>query len=178
MQKIEETLRKSVLIGVFVTLAVILTAGCTARGTMTTSTPNLTQPRQAVQPDQFISVVKDGVEIACPKDWYTYSTDPNLFYGVYRLDTIRIVIGIVLALSQSYYDGLVTQGTVQRIAIGGYPAYRNDYTYTLSGRKVTNICVTAVSGNRACHFMFLCDTEALDDYQPVFNYVLNSLKFL
>ncbi len=162
---------------VFVTVLIILPA-CVPDGTMTTSPADSTQRSLPVQPDQFDTVVKDGVEIACPKDWYTYSTDPGLFYGVCRLDTIRIVIGTLPALSQSYYDGLVTQGTVNRITTGAYPAYRNDYTYTLNGRQVTSICVTAVSGDKACHFMFLCDTAALEDYQPVFDYVLNSLKFL
>lgn len=162
---------------VFVTILIIL-AGCAADGTMTTSPINSTQGPLPVQPDQFNTVVKDGVEIACPKDWSSYSSDPGLFYGVCRLDTIRIVIGILPALSQSYYDGLVAQGTVNRITTGVYPAYRNDYTYNLNGLQMTSICVTAVSGDKACHFMFLCDTAAIEDYQPVFDYVLNSLKFL
>ncbi len=176
MEKIRESFRKTALITVFFTILIILPA-CAPDGAMKTLPVDSTRP-SPVQADQFNTIVKGGVEIACPKDWSTYSTDPCLFYGVCRLNTIRIVTAILPALSQSYYDGLVAQGTVNLITTGAYPAYRNDYTYNLNGLPVTSICVTAISGGEACHFMFLCDTAALADYQPVFDYVLGSLKFL
>jgi hypothetical protein len=160
------------------TILILILAGCNADVTPTAPVINIPQSPLAAQPAQFYAVTKDGVKIACPKHWQTYSSDPSLIYGVSRADTIRIVVGVLPAVSQSYYDSLVTQGAVFRTTIAGYPAYRNDYTYTWSGHQVTNICVSVVQGDKACHFMFLCDTSQMAAYQPIFDYVLNSLKFL
>jgi hypothetical protein len=177
MERLKDIPIKKLLTVILTTLLIIL-AGCATDVTPAAQILNTPPPPLIAQPDQFYAVTKDGVEIACPKHWQTYSSDPSLIYGVSRADTIRIVIGILPAASLSYYDGLVTQGAVYRTTIAGCPAYRNDYTYFWSGHQITNICVSVIQANKACHFMFLCDTSEMAAYQPIFEYVLNSLKFL
>ncbi len=177
MRRARRLSARLILAPVLIILAVIV-SGCGAEITPATSSVDMALPPLAAQPGQFYSVVKDGVEVACPKYWQTYSSDPSLVYGVSRADTIRIVIGVLPAIDQSYYDGLVAQELVRLVTIAGYRAYRNDYTYSWNGHQVTSICVSAIQNEMACHFMFLCDTSALTVYQPIFEFVMNSLKFL
>lgn len=177
MKKIKELSLKPILAMVLTSVMVIV-SGCTAAVAPATSTRNLTPSPLTAQSDQFNIVTKDGVAIACPKHWQTYSNDPGLVYGVSRAETIRIVIGVLPAADQGYYDSLVAQGTVHSIIVAGYPAYRSDYVYSWNGHQLTNWCITAVNGDKACHFMILCDTSMIVTYAPIFEYVLNSLKFL
>ncbi len=132
-----------------------------------------------VQSSEFAIVSKDGIEIACPTAWsLDPGTDPRLVFQVSRLDTIRLTVGVLDALPQSYYDGLVAGGTVTRTTIAGQTAYENDLTYPWGGRELTSRCITIVKGSKACHIMFLCDTSALADYLPVAEYVANSVTFI
>ena len=181
MERIKEFSLKPRLVLILITIVFIL-SGCGTNGTSATFTLNPTQPPLTVQPDQFNTVSKDGVEIACPKHWQTYSTDPSLVYGVYRTETIRIVIGVLPAADQSLYDDLVKQGTeyatVYRTTVADYVAYRIDSTYSWNGHQLTNWCITALNEGKACHFMILCDTSMMAAYAPIFEYVLSSLKFI
>ncbi len=161
----------------FLIAATIMLTGCVSASNPIT-TLGFNQVPQATQPDQFYLITRDGVEIACPKNWQTYSSDSSLLYGVCRGETIRIITGVLPAASPDFYDDMAAQGTVFRTIISGNVAYRNDYAYTWDGHELTNICVTMIKGDKACHFMFLCDTSILSTYQPIFDYVLNSLKFL
>lgn len=128
------------------------------------------------QSEQFDVVDKDGVKIACPRNWLSQS-DPNLVYGVSLTDYIRIVVAVLDAQPQTYYEGLVSQGTVIRTLVAGYTAYRNDYTYPYGDYQLISECITVVNDNKACHIMILCDASVLSSFQPVFDYVMNSLKW-
>jgi hypothetical protein len=128
---------------------------------------------------QFGLVSKDGIEIACPRYWHSDSdTDPDLVYCVSRSDYIRLTVAVLPALQHSYYEGLVTQGTVTEIALHGFPVYINEYKYPYDNHQMITKCITAVEGNNACHIMILCDVSLLGVFEPTFEYVLNSLSFL
>ena len=150
-------------------------AGCAPASTPV-QTPATVQPL-SVSRDQFRVVEKDGVAIACPRDWHE-DPDPNLVYGVSRSDTVRIIVAVLDALPASYYEGLAARGTVTRTTIAGCPAYRNDYTYPFGNYELTTRCITVVDGGKACHIMVLCDVAVMGAFAPTFQYVLDSLKFL
>ncbi len=125
---------------------------------------------------QFHTVVKDGVEVLCPDGWNP-THDDSLVYMVSLLQTIRITVGVTVAMPMSYYDHLVINGNVIRTLVAGYPTYKNNYTYPYGNSQLTTECVTIVNGNKACHFMFLCDTSLLNVYEPVFNHILDNVRF-
>ncbi len=166
-------LQKLLLVILFIAALPVLIA-CTHKN-QTSLNP---QPAATVQQTQYYLITKDGVEIARPDDWYSTSDDSALIYQVSRADTIRITVGVTNALPLSYYDGLVNNRNVTRTSISGYIAYRNDYTYPYNGNQLKTECVTIVQGAKACHLMFLCDVSVLGFFEPVFNEVLHSVKFL
>jgi hypothetical protein len=163
-----------------VTTAALVAAGCSAGVRDGVQEPTAaTQRSSRVQEGEFTTVTKDGIEIACPTAWSVNpGTDPRLVFQASRLDTIRITVGVLDALPQSYYDALLAQGTVTRTTIAGQTAYQNELTYTWGDNQLTSKCITIVQGNKACHIMFLCDTSALDDYGPVADYVAHSVRFI
>ncbi len=165
---------------VAVTMAMLLVAGCSAGPRQGAQEASVAARRPTqVQSSEFAMVSKDGIQIACPTAWsLAPGTDPGLVFQVSRLDTIRITVGVLDALPQSYYDGLVAQGKVTRTTIAGQTAYENDLTYPWGGHELTSRCITIVKGSKACHIMFLCDTSALADYLPVAEYVANSVIFV
>jgi hypothetical protein len=159
-----------------IALIAILT-GCSAAPAAPAALFTQTSSPAAAQSGQFSVVDKDGVQIACPKSWSTDETDPSLVYKVSRAEFIRITVGVLPAQPQDFYDSLVSAGTVQQIKISGYPGYRNEYRYDYRGSQLVSVCYTAVQGDTACHIMTLCDVELESAFQPVFDYVLNSLRF-
>jgi len=141
-----------------------------------TSAPAAT-PTSALPGTQFVLVTKSGIEIACPFSWQLDS-DPALVYGAHLDSTTRIIVAVLDALPESYYEGLVSSGAIRRTAIAGCLAYQNDYVYPLGSQELISRCITIVQGEKACHVMFLCDTTRLSDIQPVLDAVLASVKFI
>ncbi len=132
------------------------------------------------QTERYVVVAKDGIEVACPEDWPPQpdsGSDPGLLYSVSHSPYIRITVAVLAALPNSYYEGLVSAGTVTRVEVNGYPTYENQYQYDYSGSKLISLCYTVHQGPKVCHIMVLCDVQLLDAYTPVFQYVLNSVKF-
>lgn len=154
------------------TIVLVGTVACTSSHSPVVSNETNT----GVEPEQFSLVSKDGVEIACPKNWHSES-QPDLVYCVSRSDYIRITVAVLSALPQNYYDGLVAQGTVTKTLVHGYPTYKNDYTYPYQNHQLITKCITVVQGSEACHIMILCDVNVLAIFEPTFEYVLNSLAF-
>ena len=105
-------------------------------------------------------------------------SDPRLVFQVSLLDTIRITVGVLEAMPQSYYDGLVAQGAVTSATVAGQTAYENELTYPWGDHQLASKCITIVKGNKACHIMFLYDTSTLGDFLPVADYVANSVRFI
>jgi hypothetical protein len=131
-----------------------------------------------VTAEQFVTISKNGVEIACPMDWSPSSdSDPRMVYEVSRSSNIRLTVAIMDALPATYYDGLVNQGAVQKTVIAGNTAYQNELTYPYGNYQLTNECITIVHQGKACHVMFLCDTGLRDSLQPVLQHVLDSIQF-
>ena len=133
--------------------------------------------QETVSADQFETISKNGVAIACPKSWRSID-EPESIYCVRHNDYIRISVVVVEALPLDYYETLAAEGTVKKSTVNGNPLYRNDYTYAYQNHLLTTECITVVNGNRACHIMILCETDAITVFQPTFTYVLNSLNFL
>jgi len=151
--------------------------GLAACASLSASVAVSSQPPPTPLSEQFDVISKDGVEIAFPKYWHS---DPqaDLVYCVSRSDTIRITVAVLSALPQSYYDGLVAQRAVTKTTVHGYSTYMNEYAYPYEGHQLTTKCITVVQGDEACHIMILCDTSVLGAFEPTFQYVLNSLKFI
>jgi hypothetical protein len=126
---------------------------------------------------QFEVVSKDGIEIACPKYWHS-DPDPALVYCASRSDYVKITVGVLPALPQTYYDGLVAQGTVTEAAVNGYLGYTSEYAYAYEGHQLTTRCITLIQGSTACHVMTLCEASLQDVFAPIIEYVVNSIKFL
>lgn len=166
--------RKWAIDAILITL-LFIAAGCT-QSQMQTDPLNNQTPSVPLS-EQFDVVSKDGVEIACPKYWHPES-DPSLIYCVSRSDYIRITVAALPALQQSYYGGLVKLKTVTETMVHGYPTYMNEYSYPYENHQLTTKCITMVQGGRACHIMILCDVSMLSAFEPTFEYVLNSVKFL
>ena len=161
-------------------IAAVIMAGCSSgpRDRVQEDSGAIQRPPQ-VEPGEFAAITKDGIEIACPMAWsLDPDSDPRLVFQVSRLNTIRLTVGVLDAQPQSYYDGLVAQGTVTRTTIAGQTAYENDLTYPWDDHQLTSKCITIVKGSKACHIMFLCDTSRLADYLPVAEYVANSVIFI
>lgn len=97
--------------------------------------------------EQFDMVNKDGVEIACPKQWHS-APDPSLVYCVSRSDYIRITVGVLSAFPQSFYDGLVKRGTVTESVLHGYSTYMNEYPYDYQNHQLISRCITVIEGGR------------------------------
>jgi len=152
-----------------------VTAGCVQ--SQPTTVPISDKEYSQPLPEQFTMVSNEGVEIACPKYWHS-EPDPNIVYCVSRSNYIRITAVALPALSQSYYDGLVKLKTVTETTVHGYPTYMNEYTYSYENHQLTTECITLVHVGRACHIMILCDVSMLNTFEPTFEYVLNSVKFL
>jgi len=128
-------------------------------------------------PAQFTIISRDGVEIACPKDWQS-DPDQSLVYCVSRSDYIRITVAVLSAFSQDYYEALVKQATVAETSVHGYTAYVNNYAYAYQGHSLITRCITIVQGEKACHIMILCDSSMLAVFEPIFDYVLDSFQFV
>jgi hypothetical protein len=156
--------------------SILATGGCKAEAATLppSSTNGLTGNQLALT--SFSIVNAGGISIARPSGWLI-DTSNGVIYQAERTSYIRVTVAVIPALPIAYYDNLVTQGTVSRSTIAGCPAYRNDYTYPNNGYTLTTTCLTIVNGTIACHIMTLCDSSVLPAFQPVFDYIANSLMF-
>ena len=163
------------LIDAILITLLFVAVGCTQSqpATVPISNQEYSQPL----PEQFTIVRNEALEIACPKYWHS-EPDPDLVYCVDRSDYIRITVVTLPALQQSYYDGLVKLKTVTETTVNGYRTYSNEYTYPYKNHQLITKCITLVQWGRACHIMILCDVSMLSAFEPTFEYVLNSVKFL
>ncbi len=131
----------------------------------------------ASQPGSFITLQKDGIQIACPADWQSQPI-PNAVFSISQGEHMRITTAVLPALPLSYYEGLADQGTVNRTVVSGYLAYRSTYVYSYNGIELETECVSLLEGDKACHIMSVCATQDMASFEPVFDRVLNSVKFL
>ena len=151
-----------------------LVASC---GPMNTTSDHDVLPSQTVR-QGFTLVSRCGVQVACPKDWRSETDpDPRLVFQVSQDENTMITVAVLDALPLSYYEGLVSQGSVTRTTVAGQLAYVNESTYPDGNRHLTSICVSIIEGDKACHIMFLCNASARDALTPVLDEVSNSVIF-
>jgi len=134
------------------------------------------------EPQQFSLVTAHGVQVACPKGWKSYNfTDPQLVYWVYQSDTIGIAVGVGPA-EQEMYDAPGEEGYSDcssiRTTVGGYVAYKVEFVFTHDDVEVKSTYFSIQRGDEACVILFWCDVDELEAYEPIFEYVLDSFKFL
>jgi hypothetical protein len=172
--------KKTLLVlGVPLTVWLFICSGCSAPAAIKPAHTN-SLPETATAADQFVLMEKNGVQIDCPVGWPAMpdpNPDPNMIYAVSKAEFLRITTAVMPALADSYYQSLVNAGMVKKVLINGSFDYQNDYKYAYKDSQLISLCHTLVSGGKACHVMILCDSELLETFTPVFQHILNSVKF-
>jgi len=140
-----------------------------------TPTPTPT-PTPSPISQQFYLVAMQGIQIACPSGWEP-TRGSEAVYIVSKNDTTIISVLVMPAFSKERYEGMVADGNFTRTTVGGYAAYKSETTTKIYDKYAELKQFIIVEGDKSCVILFTCDVDKLRDYEPVFEYVLDSFKF-